>query len=690
MTVATQTENATDLDRLAVDTVRVLAMDTIQKAGSGHPGTAMALAPAAYVLWTRFLEFDPAEPEWFDRDRFVLSNGHASVLQYAVLHLTGYQLGIRDLKQQRQWGSLTPGHPEYGHTPGVEVTTGPLGQGVGNGVGFAIAERLLAARYNRPGQELVDHRTWVFCGDGDMMEGVASEASSLAGHLRLGKLTLVYDDNHITIDGPTEITFTEDVARRYEAYGWHVQHVEDANDLEAIAAAYQAAVDEPERPSFIRLRSLIAWGAPNAQGTSKAHGAALGEDEVRATKEVYGWNPDKHFKVPDGVPERWQVRVPASQAARADWERRLAAYAEAEPELAAELRTVIAGELPAGWDAGLEGLFAEPKKQATRKASQQAINAVAPRLPMLVGGSADLAESNLTDIAGGGDLTATEAGRNLHFGVREHGMGAVSNGLAAHGGLRPFCATFLVFSDYMRPSVRLAALMGLPVVYVWTHDSVGLGGDGPTHQPIEHLNSLRLLPNLHVIRPADGPETAEAWRAAVRRSDGPTALVLSRQELPVIDRDRYAPAEGLHRGAYVLAEASGGQPELILLATGSEVWLALAARDELEQRQEVPTRVVSMPCWELFEAQPESYRDQVLPPLATARLAVEAGSTGLWHKWVGTLGGVVGIDQFGASAPGGTALIKFGFTEDNVVERALAVLHREHVEKARMLRNLSA
>ena len=556
--------------------------------------------------WTRFLEFDPAEPEWFDRDRFVLSNGHASVLQYAVLHLTGYPLGIRDLKQQRMWGSLTPGHPEYGHTPGVEVTTGPLGQGVGNGVGFAIAERLLAARYNRPGQELVDHRTWVFCADGDMMEGVASEVSSLAGHLRLGKLTLVYDDNHITIDGPTGITFTEDVARRYQAYGWHVQHVEDANDLEAIAAAYQAAVDEPDRPSFIRLRSLIAWGAPNAQGTSKAHGAALGEDEVRATKEAYGWNPDRHFKVPDGVPERWQVRVPANQAARADWERRLAGYAEAEPELAAELRTAIAGELPAGWDAGLEGLFAEPEKQATRKASQQAINAVAPRLPMLVGGSADL---------------------------------------AAHGGLRPFCATFLVFSDYMRPSVRLAALMGLPVVYVWTHDSVGLGGDGPTHQPIEHLNSLRLLPNLHVIRPADGPETAEA---------------------------------------------SGGQPELILLATGSEVRLALAARDELEQRQEVPTRVVSMPCWELFEAQPESYRDQVLPPLVTARLAVEAGSTGLWHKWVGTLGGVVGIDQFGASAPGGTALIKFGFTEDNVVERALAVLHREHVEKARMLRNLSA
>jgi transketolase len=687
VTVETETGKATNLDRLAVDTVRVLAMDTIQKAGSGHPGTAMALAPAAYVLWTRFLTFDPADPDWFDRDRFVLSNGHASVLQYAVLHLTGYPLATRDLKQQRQWGSLTPGHPEYGHTPGVEVTTGPLGQGVGNGVGFAIAERLLAARY---GRELVDHRTWVFCGDGDMMEGVASEASSLAGHLRLGKLTLVYDDNHITIDGPTEITFTEDVARRYEAYGWHVQHVEDANDLDAIAAAYQAAADEPERPSFIRLRSLIAWGAPNAQGTSKAHGAALGEDEVRATKVVYGWNPDKHFKVPDGVPERWQARVPANEAARAGWERRLAGYADIEPALAAELRAAMAGELPAGWDDGLEGLFAEPKKQATRKASQQAVNALAPRLQTLVGGSADLAESNLTDLAGGGDLTATEAGRNLRFGVREHGMGAVTNGLAAHGGLRPFCATFLVFSDYMRGSVRLSALMGLPVVYVWTHDSIGLGGDGPTHQPVEHLNSLRLLPNLHVIRPADGPETAEAWRAAVRRTDGPTALVLSRQELPVIDRDRYAPADGLHRGAYVLAEASGGEPELILLATGSEVWLAMAARDELEQRQEIPTRVVSMPCWELFEAQDQSYRDQLLPPLVTARLAVEAGSTALWHKWVGTLGGVIGIDQFGASAPGGTALIKFGFTEDNVVERALAVLHREHVEKARMLRNLSA
>jgi transketolase len=466
--------------------------------------------------------------------------------------------------------------------------------------------------------------------------------------------------------------------------------VEDANDLEAIAAAYQAAVQETERPSFIRLRTHIAWGAPNAQDTSKAHGAALGEDEVRATKDVYGWNPDKHFKVPEGVYERWRVRVGEGQRAREAWEHRLDAYAQAEPELAAELRAALAGELPSGWDAGLEEAFAESKKQATRKASQQAINVIGPRLPMLVGGSADLAESNLTDIADGGDLTATEAGRNLRYGVREHGMGAITNGLAVHGGLRPFAATFLVFSDYMRPSVRLAALMGLPVIYVWTHDSIGLGGDGPTHQPIEQLASLRLMPDLWVMRPADGPETAEAWRAALRRTNGPTALVLSRQELPPIDRSRYASAQGLHRGAYVLAEASGGEPQLILLATGSEVWVALAAREELEQREEIPTRVVSMPCWELFEAQDLDYRDQVLPPQVTARLAVEAGSTALWHRWVGTLGGVIGIDHFGASAPGGTLLAKFGFTEDNLVERALAVLHREHIEKARMLRNLSA
>jgi transketolase len=683
------TESPTEIDRLAIDTVRTLAMDAIQRAGSGHPGTAMALAPAAYVLWTRFMKVDPQSPDWFDRDRFVLSNGHASVLQYAVLHLTGYDLTIDDLKHQRQWNSRTPGHPEYRHTAGVEVTTGPLGQGVGNGVGFAIAERFLAQRYNRPGHEVVDHRTWVFAGDGDLMEGVSAEASSLAGHLRLGKLTVLYDDNRITIDGPTDITFTEDVAARYEAYGWHVVHVEDANDLEAIAAAYQAAVDEPDRSTFIRLRSHIAWGAPNAQDTSKAHGAALGEDEVRATKEVYGWDPDRHFFVPDGVYDRWRVRIADNQRSRSEWEQRLAAYAKVEPDLAAELRSGIAGNLPPGWDADLDKLFAEPKKMATRKASAQVINTIAPKLPTLVGGSADLAESNLTTIEGGGLFGPAELGRNFAFGIREHGMGAIANGLAIHGGLRPFVGTFLVFSDYMRPSVRLAALMKLGVVYVWTHDSVGLGGDGPTHQPIEHIVALRAIPGLHVMRPADGPETAEAWRAAVQRTDGPTALVLSRQELPPIDRTACAGAEGLHRGAYVLAEASGGEPELILIATGSEVWVALAARGELERLEGVRTRVVSMPCWELFQAQGRAYRDEVLPPAVTARLAVEAASEADWRRWVGDQGAVVGLDHFGASAAGGLLLEKFGFTPEHVVERSLDVLHRQHRPETRMMRDLS-
>jgi transketolase len=673
--VTTDTARGSDLDLLATDTVRTLAMDAIQKAGDGHPGTAMALAPAAYILWTRFLTFDPEDPDWFDRDRFVLSNGHASVLQYIALHLTGYDLGIDDLKQQRQWGSRTPGHPEHFLTPGVEVTTGPLGQGVGNAVGFAIAERFLAHRYNRPGHEVVNHRTWAFCSDGDMMEGVSSEASSIAGFLRLGKLTFLYDDNHITIDGRTEITFGEDVEARYRAYGWHTVAVEDANDLEAIAAAYQAALDEPDRPTFIRLRSHIAWGAPHAQDTAKAHGSALGEDEVRATKQAYGWDPDKHFYVPDGVYDRWRARVPANQAARAAWQERVAAYDEAEPELAAELRAGIAGKLPDGWDAELDGLFAEPKKQATRTASQTVMNAIARRLPVFLGGSADLAESNKTDLEGAGDMGPEETGRNLHYGIREHAMGAISNGLALHGGLRPFAATFLIFSDYMRPSVRLASLMGLPVVYVWTHDSVGLGGDGPTHQPIEHLASLRAMPVLRVFRPADGPETVEAWRAAIQRTDGPTALALTRQDLPPIDRGEHADTRGLHRGAYVLADASSGPPELILIATGSEVWVALEARERL-QASGIATRVVSMPCWELFAEQDQGYRDEVLPPAVPARLAVEAAATFGWERWVGDDGEVVGIDHFGASAPGTTVLEQFGFTPDNVTDRARALLRR--------------
>jgi transketolase len=672
----------TEQDLLAINTVRTLAMDAVQRAGDGHPGTAMALAPAAYVLWTRFLSFDPEAPAWPDRDRFVLSCGHASVLQYDALHLTGYDLGIDDLKRQRQWGSRTPGHPERGLTPGIEVTTGPLGQGVGNAVGLAIAERFLAARYNRPEHVVVDHRTWAFASDGDMMEGVSGEASSIAGFLRLGKLTILYDDNHITIDGPTSITFSEDVEARYRAYGWHTQAVEDATDLEAITAAFQAAVDETDRPSFVRLRSHIAYGAPHAQDTPKAHGTALGEDEVRATKRVYGWDPDEHFKVPDGVYERWRVRVPANRRARRDWERAMTAYDQAEPELAAELRDSLAGKLPRGWDADLDKLFAEPKKLATRTASQQVMNAIAPRLPTFLGGSADLAESNKTDLEGFGDFGPSSVGRNLHYGIREHAMGTISNGLAAHGGLRPFAATFLVFSDYMRPSVRLASLMGLPVVYVWTHDSIGLGGDGPTHQPVEHLASLRAMPGLRVIRPADGPETAEAWRAALWWTDGPTALALTRQNLPPIDRERFAKADGLRRGAYVLAEAGVGdgaggdvQPELILIATGSEVWVALAARDLLEA-EGVATRVVSMPCWELFGEQDQAYRDHVLPPGARARLAVEAASPFGWREWVGDAGEVVGVEHFGASAPGEEVLEQYGFTADNVADRARAMLRR--------------
>jgi transketolase len=681
--VTTDTATGTDLDRLAIDTVRTLAMDAIQKAGDGHPGTAMALAPAAYVLWTRFLTFDPEDPDWFDRDRFVLSNGHASVLQYIALHLTGYDLGIDDLKQQRQWGSRTPGHPEHLLTPGIEVTTGPLGQGVGNAVGFAIAERFLAHRYNRPGHEVVNHRTWAFCSDGDMMEGVSGEASSIAGFLRLGKLTFLYDDNHITIDGRTEITFSEDVEARYRAYGWHTVAVEDANDTEAIAAAYQAALDEPDRPTFIRLRSHIAWGAPHAQDTAKAHGAALGEDEVRATKQVYGWDPDKHFYVPDGVYHRWRVRVPANQAARAEWQRRVAAYDEAEPELATELRTGIAGKLPDGWDAELDGLFTEPRKQATRTASHTVMNAIARRLPTFLGGSADLAESNKTDLEGAGEMGPDEVGRNLHYGIREHAMGAISNGLALHGGLRPFAATFLIFSDYMRPSVRLASLMGLPVVYVWTHDSIGLGGDGPTHQPVEHLASLRAMPVLRVIRPADGPETVEAWRAAIQRTDGPTGLALTRQDLPPIDRGRFADASGLHRGAYVLADAEplpggaqgGGPPELLLIATGSEVWVALQARERL-QAEGIATRVVSMPCWELFAEQDRGYRDDVLPPAVRARVSVEAAATFGWDRWAGEDGEKIGVDRFGASAPGAIVLEQYGFTPDNVTDRARRLLQR--------------
>jgi transketolase len=660
-------------DATAIDTVRTLAMDAVQQAGSGHPGTAMALAPAAYVLWTRFLAFDPAHPDWPNRDRFVLSAGHAAVLQYAVLHLTGYDLPLAELQRLRQWESVTPGHPEYGDTPGVEVTTGPLGQGVGNAVGIAMAERFLADRYNRDGHPVVDFRTWVFASDGDMMEGVAAEAASVAGHLGLGKLTVVYDDNRITIDGPTALSLDgEDVAARYAAYGWHVQDVADANDLEEIAAAYAAAVEETDRPSFIRLRSHIAWGAPNKQDTSAAHGSPLGSDEIRAAKEFYGWDPDKHFVVPDGATDRWRAGATRGAAARQKWTQALDAYAAAFPELAAELRALPTRELPAGWDAKLDGLFDPPAKMATRKASGAILNALVPGVPTLLGGSADLASSNSTALKGEDDFGPHTVGRNVHYGVREHAMGAISNGLALTG-LRPFAATFLIFSDYMRPALRLAAIMKQPTIYVFTHDSIGLGEDGPTHQPVEHLAMLRATPGLRVIRPADTPETAEAWRAALRRTDGPTAIVLTRQDLPPIDRTAHAAADGLHRGAYVLAEASTGTPELILIASGSEVAVAMDAQSTLEA-EGVPTRVVSMPSWELFDWQDAAYRDQVLPPAVTARLAVEAASPFGWSRWVGDRGDVVGINTFGSSAPGGEVLDKYGINAANVVTSAKALL----------------
>ena len=664
------------LDLLCINTIRTLAMDAIQAANSGHPGTPMALAPLAYVLYTRHLRHSPRHPDWPDRDRFVLSAGHASMLLYASLHLAGYDLPLEEIRRFRQWGSRTPGHPEHGVAPGVETTTGPLGQGFANGVGMAIAEAHLAARFNRPGHEIVNHRTFAIASDGDLMEGISHEAASLAGHLRLGKLVYLYDDNHITIEGSTDLAFSEDVAQRFSGYGWHVQRVADGNDLAALDAAIGAAKAEAARPSLILVRTHIAWGSPHKQDTAEAHGSPLGADEIALTKAGYGWPVDAKFLVPDEVRTHFGRCVERGETMLSEWEARRAAYERAFPDLAAEWRAALAGELPAGWERSLPAFTPEDGSQATRSWSQRVINAIAPVVATLVGGSADLAPSTNTLIKGGGDLEAGSAGaRNMHFGIREHAMGGVLNGMALHRGVRPYGATFLVFSDYMRPSLRLAALMKLPVIVVFTHDSVGLGEDGPTHQPIEQLAALRAIPGMTVIRPADGPETAAAWRAALLNTDGPSVLVLSRQKVPVIDRTRCAPADGLLRGAYVLAEASGGQPQLVLLATGSEVALALAARELLEQ-EGTPTRVVSMPSLEIFARQGADYRDAVLPPTVRSRLAVEAGAAFGWHRWVGTAGDVVSIERFGASAPYERIFQEFGFTAENVAKRARAVLAR--------------
>jgi len=636
----------------------------------------MALAPLAYVLYTRHLRHSPAHPDWPDRDRFVLSCGHASMLLYATLHLAGYDLSLHDLQQFRQWGSRTPGHPEHGLAPGVETTTGPLGQGFANGVGLAIAAAHLAARFNRPGHEIVNHWTYAFASDGDLMEGISHEAASLAGHLKLGRLIYCYDDNHITIEGKTDLAFSEDVAQRFAGYGWHVQRVADGNDLAALDAALAAARAEPARPSLVIVRTHIAWGSPHKQDTAEAHGAPLGAEEVALTKAAYGWPAQPPFLVPDAAKAHVGRCVERGAALEQEWRGRLAAYERAYPDLAAQYRTELAGELAAGWDRALPSFTAADGAQATRQWSSKVLNALAPVVPSLVGGAADLSPSTNTVLKDAGDLEAGGYGaRNMHFGIREHAMGGILNGMALHGGVRPYGATFLVFSDYMRPAIRLAALMGLPVVYVFTHDSVGLGEDGPTHQPVEHLAALRAIPNLTVIRPADGPETAQAWRAALLHRHGPTALVLTRQKVPVIDRARFAPADGLLRGAYVLAEAGGGTPRVVLIASGSEVGLCLAARDLLEAER-VPTRVVSAPSLEAFARQEAAYRDAVLPPAVRARVAVEAASPFGWHRWVGTDGEVLGIDRFGASAPFERIFQEFGFTAAHVAERARAAVAR--------------
>jgi transketolase len=668
MTIATD-----QLDELAIDTIRTLAIDGVQKANSGHPGAPMGMAPMTYALWTRHLRHAPTNPAWPNRDRFVLSAGHASMLLYSMLHLTGYGVTLEDLESFRQWDSITPGHPEYGLTPGVEATTGPLGQGLANAVGMAIAERRLAAEFNREGHDLIDHRTYVICSDGDLQEGVASEACSLAGHLRLGKLIALYDDNQIQLDGPTAWAFTEDVLGRFAAYGWHVQRVADGNDLAAIDAAITAA-ERDDRPSIIAVRTVIGYGSPNKAGTQKAHGAPLGEDEVRLTKEMYGWDPDASFLVPDEAREIFGRAVDNGRDLVAEWDGRLAAYEAAFPAQAAELKRRIAGRLPDGWDDGLP-TWDEGSEVATRNVSQDAIQVLAAALPELFGGSADLAESNLTDVKANGHdhFEAGHPGRNLRFGVREHGMGGIANGIAYHGGFLPYVATFLTFSDYMRGSVRLAALSGLHVTYVWTHDSVGLGEDGPTHQPIEHYAALRAIPNLWFVRPGDANEAAAAWALAVERpaiagaSGGPVALALTRQKLPTLAGTKEHAREGVRRGGYVLREASGGEPQLILIGTGSELQLCAAAAEALEA-DGIPTRVVSLPCWERFDAQDQAYRDRVLPPAVRKRVSVEAGVSLGWERWVGDEGAIIGIDHFGASAPAGTIFKEFGFTTDRVAD----------------------
>lgn len=677
------------LDQLCIDTLRFLSVDMIQKAESGHPGLPLGAAPMAYVLWSRWLKANPDNQDWADRDRFVLSAGHGSALLYSLLHLSDYDLSLDDIKQFRQWGSKAPGHPERGHTPGVEVTTGPLGQGFANAVGMAMAEAQLAAQYNQPGHTVIDHRTWVLASDGDLMEGVASEAASLAGHLQLGKLICLYDANSVTLSAATDIAFTEDCAARFRAYGWQVQTVDDGNDVDALNAALSAADAEPRRPSLIMVRTHIGYGSPNKQDSYQAHGSPLGAEEVRLTKQNLDWPVEPPFLVPDEAQTHMRAAIGKGKDKQEDWIRRMEAYANAFPDLAAELSGRLDGTLPSSWDSELPQFPANVKGMATRVAGGKVMNAIAPDLPVLSGGSADLDPSTKTALKGMGDFNPpadasedqqgsdgggwSRTGRNLHFGVREHAMGAIVNGMAAHGGFIPFGATFLIFSDYMRPPIRLAALMGLHVIHVFTHDSIMLGEDGPTHQPVEQLAGLRAIPRLTVIRPADANETAIAWRVALETRGRPVMLVLTRQDVPTLDREVFSSADGLKRGAYVLDVPVDEKPTLILIASGSEVGLIVEAAGRL-RRDGVSVRCVSMPSWDLFEAQSPEYRESVLPADVSARLAVEAGSAQGWHRWVGAGGDVLAVDEFGASAPAADITREYGFTVDNVVQRAQALL----------------
>jgi transketolase len=662
-------------DQHLVDAIRVLSMDAIQKANSGHPGAPMGLAPLGYEVWTRHLRHNPMDTAWPDRDRFVLSLGHASMLVYSLLYLTGYKLSLEDLKAFRQWGSKTPGHPEFGVTPGVETTTGPLGQGVANSVGMAMAERWLAHRFNKPGHTIVDHFTYVFCSDGDLMEGISHEAAEMAGHQKLGKLIWVYDDNQISIEGDINLASSTDQELRFQSYGWHVLRVGDGNDRAAMDRALQGARENAERPTLIILRTQIAFGSPNKAGSESSHGAPLGEEEIKATKENLGYPSQEPFFVePEALNwcrEECRIR---GRKLQEEWEERFAAFQESFPDEAAEFEAMMAGDLPEDWDADVPDLVHLEKPQATRASSGAVLQALAARIPNLIGGSADLAGSNKTDIEGGGDLLAeSPGGRIIHFGIREHAMASFLNGMALHGGIRPFAGTFLVFSDYMRPAIRMAALMEIPVTYVFTHDSIGLGEDGPTHQPVEQLMTLRAIPNLVDLRPGDPAETAVAWKVATEREKGPTFLSLTRQGIPCLERTNSEGADGLRRGAYVLQEAAGGVPALILMASGSELHLAVEARGVFEG-EGIPTRVVSMPSWQLFMGQDQAYQDTVIPPQVTARVSVEAGITLGWERWLGSPGVAVGLDHFGASAPWATLFENFGLTTDRVVEVGRGVL----------------